>query len=188
MRQRGFTVLEFLVATAVLAIVLLGISTFYASSARIQKDNTAQTFLQRQATLIIDQMISQIGAATASSLVIPCPGGVADSIQMSRAKTASDPAGWPDPVVLCFHRDAAGTGLLMDTPNGGQQNLLSGAPVTLTTTTGPCPGAGGFCPTLLVNNASATMGAVITLRLRFQLPESTGYQAMTFTTTIAARN
>ena len=87
----------------------------------------------------------------------------------------------------------AGTGLLEDRAGAGTWNLLSGAPATLTTTTGSCTGAsptGGFCPSPVTDNAAPpnTVGAAITLRLRFRIPETDSFQAMTFTTTIAARN
>ena len=190
MSERGFTVLETLLAAAVLGFVMLGVGLFYVSSVRMEQENNAQIYLQRQATLIINEMTKQIGEATASSIVIPCSGGgTPDSIEVTNSRGT-----------YCFHRDGAGSGLLEDRP-GGQWDLLRlGSPARLTTTTGACPDEGGFCPTLVVDNNKPSpcggpsqpscnrVGAAITFRLRFQLPESSGYQTMTFTTTIAARN
>jgi prepilin-type N-terminal cleavage/methylation domain-containing protein len=181
MSERGFTILELLLAVALLGIVMFGVGAFYFATARVDHDNTAQTFLQRQATLIFDEMTKQIGEATIStdpsSLLIPCPGGVADSLQVKNSRGT-----------YCFHRDGAGTGVFQTSPGGGEWDLLKGPPAKLTTTTGACPAAGGFCPTILATNGGVTVGAAITLRLRFQLPGTTGYQTMTFNTTIAARN
>ena len=197
MSQRGFTLVEVVVAAAALSIVLLGVGTFYLSSIRIEEENTAQTFLQRQATIVMDEMRKQVERACTDLAVpgSPCPtappaplvlgcGGVPDSLQVS----VPAPGGIE---VYCFKRDSSpnGTRLLVDRPGGNQWNLLSGAPATLTTTTGTCPDAGGFCPTLIVNNNTAkTLGAAITLRLRYRIPETSSFQTMTFTTTLAARN
>jgi prepilin-type N-terminal cleavage/methylation domain-containing protein len=177
MSERGFTILELLLAMAVLGIVMFGVGGFYVATARVEHDNTSQTFLQRQASIVLGEMTKQIGEATASTMVIPCPGGVADSLQVTNSRGT-----------YCFHRDGAGTGVFETTPGGGQWNLLSGPPAKLTTTSGACPAAGGFCPTLLVATGGGTVAAAITLRLRFQLPGTPGYQTMTFIKTIAARN
>ncbi len=193
MSERGFTVVEIVVAAAALSIVLLGGGTFYLSSIRIEEENTAQTYLQRQATIVLDEMRKQVERACTDSTASTCPtaplvigcGGVPDSLQVSVPLAAGGIE------VYCFKRDASpnGTRLLVDRPGGGQWDLLSGAPATLTTTTGACPNAGGFCPTLLVNNNTGkTLGAAITLRLRYQIPETSSFQTMTFTTTIGARN
>jgi type II secretory pathway pseudopilin PulG len=177
MSERGFSMLEALLATAALSIVLLGVGVFYLSSLRMERDNDAQIQIQRQAAIIISEMRKQIGESTGSTLFRPCPGAVLDSIQATNSRGT-----------YCFRRNDAGTGLLEDRPGGGQWDLLSGALSTLSTTTGDCPAEGGFCPTLLVKNGGPTVGAVITLRLRFQLPAASAYQTMTFTSTIAARN
>ena len=119
----------------------------------------------------------------------------ADSLQVTNSNEPdpANPVGCAPNCNYCFRRDAAGTGLLEDRAGGGTWNLLSGAPATLTATTGSCTGAsptGGFCPSLVTDNAAPpnTVGAAITLRLRFRIPETDSFQAMTFTTTIAARN
>ena len=90
--------------------------------------------------------------------------------------------------VYCFHRDAAGTGLIEDLNGTGRLNMLAGSPVVLTTTTGTCPASGGFCPTVITDNLGNPVAAAITVRFRYQVPESDSYQTMTFATTIAPRN
>lgn len=197
MNARGFTLLELLLASTVLAGILLGAGWFYLTAKRFELENRAQVSLQRQATLIMDELSKQIQPGTAgksgppvvaSTIVIPCTtSGDPNSLQVTRARSASDPPSWPDPVVLCFRGTGDATGLLEDRP-GGTWNLLTGAPATLSLTTGACPDSGGFCPTLVTDNGGNTIGAAITFRLRYRSPESNAFQTMTFTTTIAARN
>lgn len=178
MSERGFTLLEVLVAAAVLCVILLGAGTFYLSAVRFDKQNSAQTFLQRQATIIKDEMARQIQAGTLASLATGCGGGTATtSVQITQ----------PSGDVYCFHQDGTGTRLLEDRP-GGQWDLLSGTLATLSTTTGPCPESGGFCVTPVKDGGGNTAGVAITFRLRFQIPETDSYQTMTFTTTITPRN
>jgi len=195
--ERGFTILEVLVAAAALSLVLLGMSLFYTTLTRFELENNSQTYLQRQATLIEDEMRRQIEEATATSMAVPCSGGglSADSLEVTNSRGT-----------YCFRRDAASTtatGLLEDRPDGGggTWNLLSGTLATLTTTTGTCPAlvagacpspmpasSGGFCPCLLKDNGGAIVGAAMTFRLSARLPGTDSFQTMTFTTTIAARN
>jgi len=193
MSERGFTLVEVLVAAAAIVIVLLGVGTFYLSSVRFEEENGAQIALQRQATIVMDELRKQVERACTDPAALGCTplvtgcGGVTDSLQVTISAATTPPNG----DVYCFKRDATpnGTRLLVDRPGGGTWDLLSGAPATLTTTTGACPDAGGFCPTLLIHNATGrTLGAVITLRLRYGVPETNSFQTMTFTTTIAARN
>ena len=180
MSERGFTLLEVLVAAAVLCVILLGAGTFYLSAVRFDKENSAQTFLQRQATIIKDEMARQIQAGSLASLATGCGGGTAtNSVRITQQ---------PSGDVYCFHQDDTGTGLLEDRPGSGQWNLLSGTLATLSTTTGPCPEQGGFCPKLVQDGSGNTAGVAITFRLRFQIPETNSYQTMTFSTTLTPRN
>lgn len=184
MSQRGFTLLEVLVAAATLSVVLAGAVAFYLSAVRVDQQNSAQVFLQRQATLIIDEMSKQIHGATGLQIT-GCGGGPATSLQVTNSRG-----------VYCFRRavDASGalTGFVEDRPDGGggTWNLLSGAPVTLSVTSGNCPDDGGFCPSEVRHNVNNCLaGAAITLRLRAPYPGTpSSYQTMTFTSTIAGHN
>jgi len=184
MSQRGFTLLEVLVAAAALSIVLLGASSLFVAAVRFEQENSAEIFLQRQATMIKDEMARQIQEGSLASLAVPCAGGVANSLQVTNARGT-----------YCFHRanDATGaaTRFVEDRPDGGggTWDLLSGAAATLSVATGDCfPGSGGFCPAVILDAAGQKVGAVIELRLRYRYPETSAFQTMTFKTTITPRN
>jgi type II secretory pathway pseudopilin PulG len=194
MNARGFTILETLLAGAVLALMLLGVSGFYLTTIRYGNQDAALVSLQRQATFVVDEMARQIAPATALSLVT-CgadPNGL----------RATNSCG-----TFCFHRDSTtGTQLLEDrvlngtcpghTAGSGTMNLLAGALIpasgqagVLTTVNTACSATGGgFCPSLIVHTGSTcVVGAAVTFRLRAQLPMSSSYQVMTFSTSIAGR-
>ena len=190
MSERGFTILELLVAAFIAAVVVIGAGSLYLLSARVERENAAEMFLQRQAKFVMDEMMKQIGGAcacggTTTPCNAPCAAmsatatcsGVPNSLQVTQ----------PNGAVYCFHRDASGTGLMEDRPGGQNPNLLSGSPVTLSTTAGACAAnTGGFCASLVTTNDGTPVAATVTLRLRFQLGTDS-YQTMTFSSTIAAR-
>lgn len=195
MGNRGFTLVELLVALAAGTIIILGMSSFYVFTTRAAIENNSQAYLQRQAALIIEELGRQIRPA--STLAIVACSGVANSLRVTQS----------DGSVYCYRRDSAasGTGLIRDfTPPGGGAgstqtwNLLSGAMATLTTANGPtvdgggncgttagfCPGLTGFAPAI----TNAGKRATVTFRLRYQFPETQSFQTMTFTTDISKRN
>jgi len=192
MGNRGFTLVELLVALAVGSIILLAMGGVYVFTTRAAIDNNSQAYLQRQAALIIEEMARQIRPAT--QLAIATCSGVANSLQVTEA----------DGTVYCYRRDSAasGTGLIKNTTLPGQPtdswDLLSGAPVTLTTVNGPtvdgagnCGTTAGFCPGLtgsapVISNGGKS--ATVTFRLRYRFPETQQFQQMTFTTDISRRN
>ena len=193
MSERGFTLLEVVLASAVAAILMVGLGGFYLSTVRFGNEDTALLSLQRKATFVFDEAARQIGPATLLEYPVAC-GGDANGLR------ATNSCG-----TFCFHRDSAtSTQLLEDrtlngtcpnqTAGAGTMNLLSGALVPaggaaglLSTVNTACPG-GGFCPSLITHNGSnCVVGAALTLRLRAQLPGSNGYQTMTFSSAIAGR-
>src|SRR5207247_8655476 len=143
MSRLRFTLHALAAAPAALSLVLLRMSLFYTTLTRFELENHTQTYLQRQATLLQDEMRRQIEEATATSMAVPCSGGglSADSLEVTNSRGT-----------YCFRRDAASPtapGLLEDRPDGGggTWNLLSGTLATLTTTTGACPAlVAGACP------------------------------------------
>ena len=191
MSERGFSLLELLVAATAVSVILFGTGTLFMTFVRFGQENSAQTFLQRQATIIKDEMAKQIQAGSLLSLATGC-GGVVDSVQVTNANESnpSAPTGCgaatPPTCNYCFRSD--GTTLLEDRPGGGQWDLLTGAPTTLTTTTGACPDSGGFCPTLVLDTTGNAVAVAITFRLRYRYPFTDSLQTMSFTTTITPRN
>jgi prepilin-type N-terminal cleavage/methylation domain-containing protein len=197
---RGFTVLEVIVAALVLAIVMAAAGTFYLSTVRTADDDTAQVSLQRQASFVVNELTRQIAPATLLEYPVAC-GGDANGLR------ATNSCG-----VFCFHRDPGTmTELLEDravnpAPDGpcsnpvtgtGTMNLLSGALVPaggnagLLSTTGAACGAtaaGGFCPSLVRHSGTnCVIGAAVKFRLRAQYKGGSGYQVMTFSTSVAGR-
>lgn len=63
MNERGITLVELVTASAVAGIVFVGLATFYLWTDRAIAENDAQAALQRQGTLIIDEMTRQIQLA-----------------------------------------------------------------------------------------------------------------------------
>lgn len=194
MTRRGFTLLEVVLAAAVLAIVMLGAGSFYLSTLRTANEDTAQVSLQRQASFVIDELARQIAPASLLEYPVTCNGD-------PNGLRATNSCG-----TFCFRRGGAGSQLLEDrtlngtcpnqTASAGTMDLLSGALVgargaagSLSTVDTACGAdTGGFCPSLIRHNGSnCVIGAAVTFRLRAQLPQSPGYQVMTFSTSIAGR-
>ena len=195
MSERGFALLELLVASAAGVIVLLGVGAYYLTTVRFGNEGTAQISLQRQASMVIDEAARQIAPATLLEYPVAC-GGDANGLR------ATNSCG-----TFCFHRESAtGSQLLEDrTLNGtcpnqtastGTMNLLAGALIQaggsaglLSTVDTACSAStGGFCPSLVRHNGTnCVVGTALTFRLRFQHPGTSSYETMTFSTTIAGR-
>jgi len=115
MNERGTSLLASLIALALGSVVLLGISSFYVATLRSSRQDSAQTFLQRQGVLIVEEMARQIRPATALAIGV-CNG--ANSLRATNSLGS-----------FCFYQN--GTQLNEDRP-GGTANLLKGSPVPLT--------------------------------------------------------
>ena len=112
MNERGTTLIELLITMVVGSVILLGIGSFYVATLRASHQDSAQTFLQRQGVLVIEEMARQIRPATV--LNGNCNG--ANSLQVI------NPSG-----TFCFYRDSSSAQL-----KEGTANLLAGSPVPLT--------------------------------------------------------
>jgi prepilin-type N-terminal cleavage/methylation domain-containing protein len=158
MDDRGFTLLELLVAGAIGSVVLLGIGGYYLSTLRFYDQSSSQAFLQRQASLAIEEMARQIRPANALTR------GVCNADPNALQVTNS--LG-----VFCFYRN--GSQLSEDRP-GGTANLLSGSPVPLTVTS--------FTSLLTPASSGATRATI-----SFQLSDNV-QNSMTFQTDLSRRN
>ena len=130
MNPRGFTLVEILLASAAGAIVLPGIGSFYLSMVNAYKQGNDQAFLQRQATMIQDELARQI-LPTYQVTSGPCGGGT--------TTTNSLLVTLPDNKFLCFYQQvdqvsecdvANPTANTMCVP-GTVRNLLTGSPTPL---------------------------------------------------------
>ncbi len=115
MNERGVTLLESLIALVVGSVVLLGVGSFYVATSRSSSQDSAQTFLQRQGVLTMEEMARQIRPAT--SLADNCNGG--NSLQAINASGT-----------FCFYQPDSTH--LNEVRPGGTANLLTGSPVPLT--------------------------------------------------------
>jgi prepilin-type N-terminal cleavage/methylation domain-containing protein len=116
MNERGLTLIELLVALAIGSFVLFGASGFYLSTVRFTEQSNAQTYLQRQAVLVVDELTRQIRPATA--LARGTCNADANSLRVTNSSG-----------VYCFYQ--SGNQLLEDRPGGGTSNLLSGSLASL---------------------------------------------------------
>ena len=130
MNPRGFTLVEVLLASVAGAIVLLGIGSFYLSMVNSYKRGNDQAFLQRQATMIQEELSRKILPAYQVTSG-PCGGGATttDSLRVTL----------PDNKFLCFYQQADQM-FECDTVTplspypcvqGTQRNLLTGSPTSL---------------------------------------------------------
>jgi prepilin-type N-terminal cleavage/methylation domain-containing protein len=170
MSERGFTLIELLVALLIGVIVFLAIGSFYLSTVRFYDQSSAQTTLQRQATLALEEMARQIRPA--STIDTACAGLLrvvnANGTFCYYAGTGANnaPAG-----ALC---QALNGGVCRDLLAGGEtMNLIvggdgAGSLIRLVTQPNPvdprCPAvaAGQFCLQLAPAATSADVAFAIT--------------------------
>ena len=130
MNPRGFTLVEVLLASVAGAIVLLGIGSFYLSMVNSYKRGNDQAFLQRQATMIQEELSRKILPAYQVTSG-PCGGGT--------TTTNSLLVTLPDNKFLCFYQQAdqvSECDVASPTANticvpGTVRNLLNGSPTSL---------------------------------------------------------
>lgn len=130
MNQRGFTLMEVLVAGLTGAVVLLGIGSFYISMVNAYKQGNDQAFLQRQATMVQEGLARKILPAYGVTSG-PCGGGT--------TSTNSLLVNLPDGKFLCFYQqadqmsecDVANPTATTICVPGTVRNLLGGSPTPL---------------------------------------------------------
>ncbi len=182
MNERGVTLLESLIALVAGSVVLLGVGSFYVATSRSSGQDSAQTFLQRQGVLILEEMARQIRPATFLTRGAGlCRGDDTNSLKATnslgafcfyRASTCSQTTKPCSTTADCPQGEIClsnGTQLLEDRPGGGTENLLAGSPVPLTVS----------------SFVSSLSGSVATVT--FQLQDNR-QNAMTFTTACGHRN
>ncbi len=121
MNNRGLGLLELLVTTLVGVVILLGISSFYLATVRFYEQSSSQTFLQRQGTLIIDEMTRRIRFANGLIQDPPSDCPATPSLKVTQPSVTG---------FYCFYQ--SGDQLLERLPDGTDFNLLRGSPAPLT--------------------------------------------------------
>jgi len=164
MNERGITLLESVIAMAIGSVVLLGIGSFYVATARFSRQDNAQISLQRQGTLIIEEMARQIRSATTLTRGT-CHGADANSLQATNASGS-----------FCFYENG---NVLDEDRGGGTENLLRGSLVPLTVSSFVTSLNSAVCP----DGTSGCQIATITLQL-----QDNAQNSMTFTSTLGRRN
>ncbi len=115
MNNRGLGLVEHLVTMSVGIVVLLGISSFYISTVRVYSQSSSQTSLQRQGTMIIDEMTRRIQFANGLVEDHPTDCPATPSLKVTQPRAAG---------FYCFYQ--SGDQLLERRPDGSDFNLLDG--------------------------------------------------------------
>lgn len=101
----GFTLAELLVAAAIFVIVALALGTLYVSTMRAFDFSSAQAFVQRQGSLIQEEMMRQMGAAMAVQVMACGPSGASPSLlYQTTPETAERDATTPKSRFRCLYR------------------------------------------------------------------------------------
>ena len=166
MNERGITLLESIIAMVIGSVVLLGIGSFYVATARFSRQDNAQISLQRQGTLIIEEIARQIRPATDLG---PRPGLCRgdDTNYLKATNSLGD---------FCFYMNG---NVLDEDRGGGTENLLRGSLVPLTVSSFVTSLGSAVCP----DGTSGCQIATITLQL-----QDNAQNSMTFKTTLGRRN
>lgn len=130
MGRRGVTLVEVLLAAVAGAIVLLGIGSFYVSMVNAYKQGTNQASLQRQGTMIQEELARKVLPAYRVEGG-PCGGGTTNSNSLLVTLSAG--------IFLCFYQqadqvfecDMADLTKSTACATGTVRNLLAGAPTSL---------------------------------------------------------
>ena len=158
-RQRGYTLLEVLVAAAIGAAVAVGLSGFFMATLRFGKDTDAQVALQRQGTAIAEELGRRLRQADGSPKIEDpaAPPPIPSCLPLATNDLVLVIAN-PDGSATCMYRDTSAPPLVVrctrPTPTDPCEpvaNLLSGSLVPLSATAWsasvitPCDAADGTC-------------------------------------------
>ncbi len=72
-RKRGFTLLEIVIATAILSVLLAGITQFFIASSRAFSSATVKAYVESRAQSIVDRIVEECVAGHFLSLNPPVP-------------------------------------------------------------------------------------------------------------------
>ncbi len=139
MDQRGFTLIELVIALSVGSVILLAMGGFYVSMLGVSNQANAQVFLARQGTLILEELARRIRPATALPPWSCGPRAAAASLAFQEE---IEPP--PETEYLCIYQERNQIFVCEIEPNfttnppsktgcvtGRPRNLLSGSPISL---------------------------------------------------------
>ena len=157
--NRGIGLAELLIATLVGVVMLLGIGSFFLSSVHFYEQSSSQTFLQRQGTMIMDEMSRRIQFANGLVEDPPTDCPATPSLKVTQPGVTG---------FYCFYQSS--DQLLERRPDGTDFNLLDGTPQPIS-----------------ISNVvfAATGGKRVTIG--FQLNDDRG-NTMAFATDLVTRN
>ena len=157
--NRGIGLAELLIATLVGVVMLLGIGSFFLSSVHFYEQSSSQTFLQRQGTMIMDEMSRRIQFANGLVEDPPSDCPATPSLKVTQPGVTG---------FYCFYQSS--DQLLERRPDGTDFNLLDGTPQPIS-----------------ISNVifAATGGKRVTIN--FQLNDDRG-NTMAFATDLVTRN
>lgn len=138
MNERGVTLAELIVAMAIGVVVLLGVGSFYWQTTRAWQQAQAQAAIQRQGTLVQQEM-ARIILASSGLLPGTCgpTTGVTDSLPVQIPSGALPDPGLSSGGFACFYLSTSGqlfecrfTSTSSTTCiSGSERDLLAGAPI-----------------------------------------------------------
>ena len=159
MRERGSSLLEVLVAAAIGAGIVLGLTTFFLMTIRLGKDMGAQAALQRQGSAIAEEL-GRRARPVVGSLTVEDPANPPDTPACLPLATNDTVLVIPNAAgaVTCLYRDTSSPPLVARCtrptpadPCAPVVNLLSGSLVPLSATAWtvslvtPCGASDGTC-------------------------------------------
>ena len=159
MSQRGYSVVEVLVAAAITAVVAMGLAGFFLAMLRLGKDMDAQAALQRQGSAIAEEL-GRRARPVVGSLMVEDPADPPDTPACLPLSTNDTVLVIPDAAgsVTCLYRDTSAPPRVVrctrPTPADAcapVANLLSGSLAPLSATAWsvslvtPCGAADGTC-------------------------------------------
>jgi hypothetical protein len=118
--QRGITIIEVLVTTLAAGIIFLGLGSMYVVTTRVYGESTSQASLQRQGTLVLQELGQRIRSGVGSTAIasVNC-NGQEKSVQVTTVD-----------LTLCYYAGVKGTpdeGKLCEYGGAGCRDLLHGA-------------------------------------------------------------
>jgi len=167
--QRGLSLVELLVAAVLTTVVAGGLFSAYVATTRSFGESSAQAALQRQGTLVLEEIGRQVrGAIEPNPLSVEICNGIPDSV---RVRTVAGD--------MCYY--ARADGALCEYRGITCRNLLAGGLKTIALLQQPAlpdprcpPGVPAGAPCFRMSAAPNSLGAPTQVDLAFAIRDSDG--------------